>query len=156
MGILMCLEPSYRENGFGIHRLRHAESCEHSTLRSAPRLTETELSAVHSRPHQNRPPTSAVAAPACRYQAEVSLDVYRADPATVGETPISDLPLDIMPFPLPSRFVPSDGLTESTQLPIDMTGTAVWHVREDGLLQHSRVERNAHEVHRLLTARQRP
>ena len=45
-----------------------------------------------------------------RYRAEVSLDVYRADPATVGETPISDLPLDIMPFLLPSRFVPSDRL----------------------------------------------
>ncbi|WP_271896022.1 ester cyclase [Candidatus Phyllobacterium onerii] len=41
--------------------------------------------------------------------------------------------------------------TEPTQLPIDMTGTAVWHVREDGLLQHNWVERNSHEVHRSLT-----
>ena len=45
-----------------------------------------------------------------RYRAEVGLDVYRADPATVGETPISEIPLDIMPFLLPSRFVPSDRL----------------------------------------------
>lgn len=32
--------------------------------------------------------------------------------------------------------------------PITMTGTAVIHVREDGLLQHNWVERNALEVHR--------
>ncbi|MBB3452788.1 steroid delta-isomerase-like uncharacterized protein [Rhizobium sp. BK313] len=34
--------------------------------------------------------------------------------------------------------------------PITMTGTAVMHVREDGLVQHNWVERNAHEVHRSL------
>ncbi len=36
------------------------------------------------------------------------------------------------------------------RLPITMTGTAVMHVREDGLLQHNWVERNALEVHRSL------
>lgn len=36
--------------------------------------------------------------------------------------------------------------------PIRMTGTAVLHVREDGLLQHNWVERNALEVHRSLAA----
>ena len=41
--------------------------------------------------------------------------------------------------------------TEPSQLRIDMTGTAIWHVREDGLLQHNWVERNAHEVHRSLS-----
>ncbi|MBZ9657313.1 transglutaminase-like domain-containing protein [Phyllobacterium lublinensis] len=44
------------------------------------------------------------------YQAEVTLDVFRADPDSVAETPISEIPLDIMPFLLPSRFVPSDRL----------------------------------------------
>lgn len=34
--------------------------------------------------------------------------------------------------------------------PISMIGTAVMHVREDGLLQHNWVERNALEVHRSL------
>lgn len=34
------------------------------------------------------------------------------------------------------------------QSPIRMTGTAVIHVRDDGLLQHNWVERNALEVHR--------
>lgn len=38
------------------------------------------------------------------------MDVFRADPLTVAETPISEIPLDIMPFLLPSRFVPSDRL----------------------------------------------
>jgi steroid delta-isomerase-like uncharacterized protein len=40
--------------------------------------------------------------------------------------------------------------TEPSQAPIEMTGTAVWHVREDGLLQHNWVERNAYEVFRQL------
>jgi hypothetical protein len=39
------------------------------------------------------------------------------------------------------------------QTPIDMTGTAVLHVREDGLLQHNWVERSALEVHRSLQAK---
>ncbi|MBO9099158.1 MULTISPECIES: transglutaminase-like domain-containing protein [unclassified Rhizobium] len=44
------------------------------------------------------------------YEAEVTLDVFRADPETIDETPLSELPLDIVPFLLPSRFVPSDRL----------------------------------------------
>lgn len=38
------------------------------------------------------------------------------------------------------------------QSPIRITGTAVFHVREDGLLQHNWVERNALEVQRSLGA----
>jgi len=38
------------------------------------------------------------------------------------------------------------------QSPFEMTGTAVLHVREDGLLQHNWVERSALEVHRKLSA----
>ena len=44
------------------------------------------------------------------YEAEVTLDVFRADPASIHETSLAELPLDIMPFLLPSRFVPSDRL----------------------------------------------
>ena len=44
------------------------------------------------------------------YEAEVTLDVFRANPATIEEVPLSEVPLDIMPFLLPSRFVPSDRL----------------------------------------------
>lgn len=44
------------------------------------------------------------------YRAEVTLDVHRADPATVVETPVAQLPLDILPFILPSRYVSSDRL----------------------------------------------
>jgi hypothetical protein len=44
------------------------------------------------------------------YEAEVTLDVFRADPDTINEMPLSLIPLDIMPFLLPSRFVPSDRL----------------------------------------------
>jgi transglutaminase-like putative cysteine protease len=44
------------------------------------------------------------------YEAEVSLDVHRGDPLEIEETPVEDLPLAIMPFLLPSRFVSSDRL----------------------------------------------
>lgn len=44
------------------------------------------------------------------YAAEVDLLVHRADPATVHEMDVRDLPLDILPYLLPSRFVPSDRL----------------------------------------------
>jgi transglutaminase-like putative cysteine protease len=44
------------------------------------------------------------------YEAEVDLDVHRADPTTVKEMDVRDLPLDILPYLLPSRFVPSDRL----------------------------------------------
>lgn len=50
-----------------------------------------------------------------RYEAEVTLDVYRADPSTIDETPLNAIPLDIMPFLLPSRFVPSDRLAAFAQ-----------------------------------------
>jgi transglutaminase-like putative cysteine protease len=45
-----------------------------------------------------------------RYEADVTLDVFRADPNTIDEVPLNAIPLDIMPFLLPSRFVPSDRL----------------------------------------------
>lgn len=45
------------------------------------------------------------------YDAEVTLDVLRADPASISETPIEEIPLDIMPYLLPSRFVSSDRLS---------------------------------------------
>jgi transglutaminase-like putative cysteine protease len=44
------------------------------------------------------------------YTAEVHLHVHRADPKTVHEMHVRDLPLDILPYLLPSRFVPSDRL----------------------------------------------
>jgi transglutaminase-like putative cysteine protease len=44
------------------------------------------------------------------YEAEVTLHPHRADPWSVEETVVQDLPIDIMPFLLPSRFVPSDRL----------------------------------------------
>lgn len=43
--------------------------------------------------------------------------------------------------------------TEPCQSPIEMCGTAVWEVREDGLLQHNWVERNSHEVYRGLVGK---
>ena len=44
------------------------------------------------------------------YSAEVELSVFRADPLSIAEMPVAALPLDILPFLLPSRFVSSDRL----------------------------------------------
>jgi transglutaminase-like putative cysteine protease len=44
------------------------------------------------------------------YDAEVDLQVHRADPKKIHETPVPKLPLEILPYLLPSRFVPSDRL----------------------------------------------
>ncbi len=49
------------------------------------------------------------------YSAEVTLDVFRADPDTVNETPLERIPLDILPYLLPSRYVPSDRLQAFAQ-----------------------------------------
>jgi transglutaminase-like putative cysteine protease len=65
---------------------------------------------------------------ALEYRAEVELFAFHADPKTVPEWPVSTMPLSILPFLLPSRFVPSDRL-------------AAFAVAEFGLLPagHSRV-----------------
>jgi len=42
--------------------------------------------------------------------------------------------------------------TEPNGAPIDMIGTAVWEVGDDGLLRHNWVDRNAWEVHGAITS----
>lgn len=73
------------------------------------------------------------------YAAELDLMVHRADPATVNETPVGNLPLDLMPLLLPSRFVPSDRL-------------ATFALREFGDLPrgHARVTAICNWIHRAL------
>jgi transglutaminase-like putative cysteine protease len=46
------------------------------------------------------------------YEAELALDVLRAPPATIEETPLAEIPLAHLPFLLPSRYVPSDRLAD--------------------------------------------
>jgi len=46
------------------------------------------------------------------YRAEVDLQVHRADPASIAEHGVADLPLEILPYLLPSRFIPSDRLAK--------------------------------------------
>lgn len=45
---------------------------------------------------------------AVSYKAEVELNVLEVDPATVSETPVAQLPLEVMPYLNPSRFCQSD------------------------------------------------
>lgn len=49
------------------------------------------------------------------YQGELTLDEFRADPAEISEVDVGNLPLDIMPFLLPSRYVSSDRLSDFAQ-----------------------------------------
>lgn len=41
--------------------------------------------------------------------------------------------------------------TEANGAPFEMTGTAIWEIGEDGKLLHNWVERNAFEVHGIIT-----
>jgi transglutaminase-like putative cysteine protease len=87
--------------------LRHQDITEQLTL--TPNLPRKH----HTVPDINNRYFGVDAAPGplrVLYEAEVTLDVFRADPLSVNETPLAQLPLDIMPFLLPSRFVPSDRL----------------------------------------------
>lgn len=45
---------------------------------------------------------------AIRYGADVELDVYAVDPASVSEIPIADLPFELLTHLYPSRYCPSD------------------------------------------------
>lgn len=42
------------------------------------------------------------------YEGEVEVDMMDADPAYIGEVPVGELPLDILPYLNPSRFCQSD------------------------------------------------
>lgn len=42
------------------------------------------------------------------YEADLTLDVVRADPQTLAEVPVAALPFSLLPYLLPTRFVPSD------------------------------------------------
>jgi transglutaminase-like putative cysteine protease len=49
------------------------------------------------------------------YEAEVDLLVHRADPATVGETPLPELAFEVLPHLYPSRYCQSDRLERAAQ-----------------------------------------
>lgn len=44
------------------------------------------------------------------YSGSVDLHTHRADPATIGEIAPAKLPVEVLPFLLPSRYCESDGL----------------------------------------------
>jgi len=46
------------------------------------------------------------------YRGAVDLQVHRADPAIIGETAPSNLPVDVLPYLLPSRYCESDRLAD--------------------------------------------
>ena len=91
-----------------VARLRRHQDLEERLL-----LAPDVVRQVYVRPDTNNRYVGVTVAPGSfrlTYEAEVTLDVHRADPGTVRETPLAEMPLDIMPFLLPSRYVPSDRL----------------------------------------------
>ncbi|MFT4089552.1 MAG: transglutaminase family protein [Asticcacaulis sp.] len=91
------------------HLQRHADLIE--TLRLTP---ETPLKTYSLPDVGNRYiRLQADAGPlTLEYQAEVTLDPYRGDPMRLCETPVQSLPPEIMAYLLPSRYVPSDQLSD--------------------------------------------
>jgi transglutaminase-like putative cysteine protease len=71
--------------------------------------TAPDLANRYLRVHAPRGPFSL------HYEAEVDLDVLRADPATVEDVPVGEVPLGLLPYLLPTRFVPSDRLASFAQ-----------------------------------------
>ncbi|GLK79854.1 transglutaminase-like domain-containing protein [Methylopila turkensis] len=87
----------------------------HSDLVERLTLSPDVARVTHESPENLNRYLRAVATPgefSASYEATVDLNVYRADPTTINETPIRDLPLDVLPYLLPSRFVPSDRLAD--------------------------------------------
>jgi hypothetical protein len=58
------------------------------------------------------PSTAAPSDLSLSYTAKVDLNIYRADRSTDHGMDVRDLPLAILPYLLPSRFVPSDKLAQ--------------------------------------------
>jgi transglutaminase-like putative cysteine protease len=86
---------------------------------------------------------------ALEYNAEVDLVALHADPATINETPISQLPLNILPFLLPSRFIPSDILAPFAEAEFGMQPKG--HQRVNGICNwindHIAYERGSSDEH---------
>jgi transglutaminase-like putative cysteine protease len=62
--------------------------------------TATRFLRVHAEPGPFR----------VRYDAQVTIDHYRADPDTLDEVPVRCLPLEVLPYVYPSRYCQSDRL----------------------------------------------
>ena len=62
-----------------------------------------------------------------RYEASLDLQLTLENPQSIGETPIEELPLDMFPFLMPSRFCPSDRLADFAER--EFAGLPSGHLR---------------------------
>lgn len=83
------------------------------------------------------------------YEAEVELDLHRADPASVPQVPVPELPFEVLPHLYPSRYCQSDRLPRAAQA--DFGNLDVGHVRVTGICNwiHEQIEyqRGTSDVH---------
>ena len=80
-------------------------------LRIAPNLARDSTIAPLSENRSTRivaPPGALTVA----YRGACDLHAHRTDPSTIGEVAPADLPLDVLPFLLPSRYCESDRLDD--------------------------------------------
>ena len=101
-----------------IFNVEVAELKRHRDLKEELTITPSPARRSYTKPQVRNRYTSVLAPVgelSLHYAGEVDLDVHRADPTTVHEVPVSEVPLDIIPFLLPSRFVPSDRLGDFAQ-----------------------------------------
>ncbi|HMR29514.1 MAG TPA: transglutaminase family protein [Geminicoccaceae bacterium] len=86
---------------------------------------------------------------AVRYEAEVELDPHRADPATIDETPVGELPFETLPHLWPSRYSQSDRLLRSARADFGHLGDG--HQRVTALAnwihEHLEYERGSSNEH---------
>ncbi|MCB1469806.1 MAG: transglutaminase family protein [Rhizobiaceae bacterium] len=99
---------------FFIFNLQAAQLARHENLvESLTISSEYKLTTLSDPASKNRYfALNAQAGPLqVKYSAEVTLREHRADPQSIGEVALQQLPLELMPFLLPSRYVSSDRLT---------------------------------------------
>lgn len=87
----------------------------HDGLRERLTITPDRPRRCHTVPGLKNRYVSVTAAPGplqVVYEAELELDVLRAAPTMIEETPRAEIPLAHLPFLLPSRYVPSDRLAD--------------------------------------------
>jgi len=95
-----------------IFNLEVAELTRHRDLSEKVTIEPQLKRQVYAAPHKNRYIGISAEPGSLRlaYEAQVTLDAHRADPSAINEMQLHELPLEILPYLLPSRFVPSDRL----------------------------------------------
>lgn len=112
------LSYTIKEDTVFIFNLEVARLARHRNLDERLRIDPPEATTSYVAPDTLNRYFRVLAKPgpfSIEYEAMLDLDVHRADPASIGEVALRDIPLEILPYLLPSRFVSSDRLQPFAQ-----------------------------------------